>query len=53
MLEFFGSQYLENVDINAAKNILAAGHVLLACGEVALATAMKQEPLNTGDRVSA
>jgi transposase len=26
MLEFFGSQYIENADINAAKNILAAGH---------------------------
>ncbi len=39
--------------INAAKNILAAGHVVLACGEGALAASMKQEPLNMGDLVSA
>jgi len=25
--------YTENADINAARNILAAGHVVLACGE--------------------
>ncbi|MDN3508525.1 MAG: transposase, partial [Candidatus Neptunochlamydia sp.] len=42
-------EYTENADINAAKNILAAGHVVLACGEDALATSMKQEPLNMGD----
>jgi putative transposase len=35
----------ENADINAAKNILAAGHAVLACGEDALATSVKQEPL--------
>ncbi len=40
-------------DINAAKNILAAGHAVLACGEDALATSMKQEPLGTSDRVPA
>lgn len=39
----------ENADINAAKNILAAGHAVLACGEVirpraTVATLMKQEP---------
>lgn len=45
--------HTENADINAAKNILAAGHVVLACGEDALATSMKQEPLNKGDLVSA
>jgi len=45
--------HTENADINAAKNILAAGHVVLACGENALAISLKQEPLNMGDRVSA
>ena len=45
--------YTENADINAAKNILAAGHAVLACGENALAISMKQEPLNMGDLVSA
>jgi len=29
----------------AAKNILAAGHVVLACGVDTVATTMKQEPL--------
>jgi putative transposase len=33
----------ENADINAAKNILAAGQVVLACGETALADSLKQE----------
>lgn len=45
--------YAANADINAAKNILAAGHAVLACGEDALATSMKQEPLGTSDRVPA
>jgi len=45
--------YTENADINAAKNILAAGHAVLACGETALADSVKQEPLNMGDLVSA
>jgi putative transposase len=45
--------HTENADLNAAKNILAAGHVVLACGEDALAASMKQEPLNMGDLVSA
>ncbi len=43
----------ENADINAAKNILAAGHAVLACEEGALATSKKQEPLNMGELVSA
>lgn len=35
----------ENADLNAAKNILAAGHAVLACGEmVQLGHSMKQEP---------
>jgi len=45
--------HTENADVNAAKNILAAGHVVLACGEGALAASMKQKPLNMGDLVSA
>ena len=45
--------YTENADINAAKNILAEGHSVLACGKDALATSVKQEPLNMGDLVSA
>ena len=34
----------ENADLNAAKNILAAGRAVIACGEKALAISMKQEP---------
>lgn len=37
--------YTDNADINGARNILAAGHVALACGEMAaLGRSMKQEP---------
>lgn len=37
--------YTENADINGARNILAAGHAALACGERAdLCRSMKQEP---------
>ncbi len=45
--------YEENADINAAKNILAAGHAVLTCGEDALAASVKQEPLGTSNLVSA
>ena len=45
--------HAENADINAAKNILAAGYAVLACGEEALAASMKQEPLGIGDLVPA
>ena len=45
--------YCINADINAAKNILAVGHVVLACGEDAFETSMKQESLNMGNLVSA
>ena len=35
----------ENADVNAAKNILAAGHAVLACGEMMqLGHSVKQEP---------
>ena len=41
--------YTENADINAAKNILAAGHAVFACGEAlrpraTVAASMKHEP---------
>lgn len=42
-----------HADLNAAKNILAAGHAVLACGETGLPDSMKQEPLGTGDLVPA
>jgi IS605 OrfB family transposase len=45
--------HTDNADTNAAKNILAAGHAVLACGEMALAASMKQEPLGIGDLVPA
>ena len=37
--------HTENADINAAKNILAAGRAVFACGGEMLVTSMKQEPL--------
>ena len=37
--------YRENADYVAAMNILAVGHTVSACGEVALAASMKQESL--------
>lgn len=37
-------RYNDNADIVGAKNILARGHRVLACGETALADSMKQEP---------
>lgn len=41
--------HIDNADINAAKNILAAGHVVLACGEAirpreTVAVSVKHEP---------
>ena len=36
--------YSENADFVAAKNILAAGHAVLACGENPLGISVKQEP---------
>jgi putative transposase len=36
--------YTTNADINAAYNIVAAGHAVLACGEMALSHSVKQEP---------
>lgn len=37
--------YQANADFNAAKNVLAAGHAVFACGVDAMASTMKQEPL--------
>ncbi|MDP2211063.1 MAG: transposase [Candidatus Aquicultor sp.] len=38
--------YSENADLNAAHNILAAGHAVLACGEpVQSGRSLKQEPI--------
>ena len=34
-----------NADFNAALNLLAAGHAVLACGEFGLPNSLKQEPL--------
>ena len=45
--------YEANADLNAAKNVLVAGHAMLACGEGALATSVKQELLQTSDLVAA
>jgi len=40
--------YSENADLNAARNILAAGYAVLACGEsVQLGRSVKQEPIAT------
>ena len=47
------SKSARGITKNPGKNILAAGHAVLACGEDALANSMKQEPLNMGDLVSA
>ncbi|OGT46626.1 MAG: transposase [Gammaproteobacteria bacterium RIFCSPHIGHO2_12_FULL_38_11] len=43
----------DNADTNAAKNILAAGHAVLACGEIGLPNSMKQEPLRNCEKVAA
>ncbi len=37
--------YSANADINAARNILAAGLAVLACGVDALVSTVKQEPV--------
>lgn len=43
--ECISCNYTQNADLNAAKNILAAGQVVTACGEIAKANSMKQEPV--------
>jgi len=45
--------HTDHADVNAAKNILAAGHAVLACGEETLVSSMKQEPLEMGNLVPA
>ena len=42
----------ENADINAAKNILASGHGVLACGAASLEPAVKQEPVILSDQIT-
>ena len=42
-------RYIENADINGARNILAAGHAVLACGGIVQSSRpSKQEPSDTG-----
>lgn len=36
--------YIEHADVNAAKNILAAGRAVTACGDLAVGQSAKQEP---------
>lgn len=43
----------ENADVNAAKNILAAGYAVLACGEIGLPNSVKQEPLLHCEKIAA
>ena len=45
--------HAENADINAAKNILASGHGVLACGAGSLEPVTKQEPLRNREKVAA
>lgn len=46
-------KHTENADVNAAKNILAAGHAVLACGEkVQQDLSMKQEPNHIAIKVA-
>jgi putative transposase len=43
--------YESNADLNASRNILAAGHAVLACGvEKAKASTLKQEPILRHER---
>jgi putative transposase len=39
-----GCSHAENADLNAARNILAAGLAVLACGETPIGISLKQEP---------
>ena len=43
----------ENADVQAAKNILALGHSVLACGTGSLEPVMKQEPRRNRKKVAA
>lgn len=46
--------YSENADINAARNILAAGHAVLACGEIVQSGySVKQEPVEVTTQITA
>ena len=48
-----GCRHEDNAYLNAAKNVLVAGHAMLACGEDALATSVNHELLRKGDLVAA
>ena len=37
----------DHADLNAAKNIVAAGHAVLACGETGLPVSVKQKPVGS------
>lgn len=39
--------HTEHADVNAAKNILAAGRAVAACGDLGVARSVKQEPAGT------
>ena len=42
----------ENADINAARNILAAGHAVLACGEMVQSDRSMKQELTEGRTLS-
>lgn len=44
--------YRDHADINAAKNVLAVGRTVLACGDISLVRASAQESPSSGIRVS-
>lgn len=44
--------HTNNADINAARNILAAGHAVIACGEAGLLASVKQEPVRNREAVA-
>lgn len=43
--------YCENADVNAAKNVLADGLSVPACGDLAVGRSVKQEPVGTREEV--
>ncbi len=50
LFECEGCGHTDNADLNAAKNILAAGHAVLAC-ESNRTSGRKQELVGTSDRI--
>ncbi|MFD4971274.1 RNA-guided endonuclease InsQ/TnpB family protein [Streptomyces sp. NPDC058424] len=41
-----GCGYRDHADVNAAKNIKAAGHAVSACGDLGTSRSVKQEPVS-------